>query len=131
MIEQFQISKEFKYFCFIINQLFEIEKKSKKLIEENSIYRNIQKLREHFENNILGDELGLSYHAPLGESFNETRTDCEASIAGNSTENLLITEVIKPVIRVHQGDRTFIIQKAVVIVESQKAMKGKKNGSND
>ncbi|MGD9487148.1 MAG: hypothetical protein AB7W47_03960 [Calditrichaceae bacterium] len=128
MIKQLQIPIEFKYFCFIINQLFEIEKKTNKLIEENSIGRNIQKLREYFENNIFSDELGLSYHSPLGESFNETRTDCEASIAGSSTENLLITEVIKPVIRVHQGDRTFIIQKAVVIVESQKATKGKKNG---
>ncbi len=117
---QQKISDEIKYFSFILNQIFEIEKKVKKLSDENSISRNLQQLKDHFKTSIIGKEGGLSYYNPIGEKFNETRTDCEASIAGEKTENLVITEVIKPIIRLHQKERMFIIQKAVVIVESQK-----------
>lgn len=108
-----------KEFMFILNQLFEIERKVDKIQESNSIHRNIKRLKEYFENGILDNQLGISYHNPIGEKFDETRTDCEASIAGKSTENLVITEVIKPIIRIHQGGRTKIIQRAVVVVKSK------------
>lgn len=98
---------------FILNQVFEIEQKVDKLKETNSIQRNISRLKDKFE------EMRLVYHNPLGERFNETRTDCEASISGNSTENLVIKEVIKPIIRLKDGKVTTIVQKAVVVVESQ------------
>ena len=35
------------------------------------------------------EDLGLTWHNPIGENFDETRTDCEASIAGESAENLV------------------------------------------
>lgn len=105
---------------FILNQLFEIEKKAKKLQEPNSIQRNIDKLKEHFEKNIYDDGAGLIYYNPLGEPYNITRTDCDASIAGTSTENLIITEVIKPIIRIKKNNKTSIVQRAVVIVETKK-----------
>jgi hypothetical protein len=37
-------------------------------------------------------------HDPLGEPYNETRTDCEAEIGGNNLQNLFISNVIKPII---------------------------------
>lgn len=104
----------------ILNQIFEIEQKVKKLKESNSIQRNIEKIKENFENNILENDAGLVYHNPLGETYNITRTDCKASIAGPSTENLIITEVIKPIIRVKKDNLTSIVQPAIVIVESKK-----------
>ncbi len=109
-----------QYLLLIVNQLFEIEQKAKKLKEPNSIQRNIDKLKVLFENNISDISIGLVYHNPLGESYNITRTDCEASIAGSSTENLVITEVIKPIIRIKKDNETSIVQRAVVIVESKK-----------
>jgi hypothetical protein len=42
----------------------------------------------------LESDGGLVYHNPIGEPYNETRTDIEASISGNSADNLIITEVI-------------------------------------
>ena len=104
--------KNEKQYLDIINQVFEIEKKAK-LLQENSIQRNINKLKSIFEY-----ELSLTYHSPIGESYNETRTDCEASIAGNSCENLIITEVVKPIIRIRFRQSSIILQKAVVIAQS-------------
>lgn len=107
----------------IINQTFEIEKKISQIKEPNSIQRNINKLKEIFLNDLIksdGQEHGLIYHIPLGEPFNETRTDCEASIAGSGTDDLFISEVIKPIIRYSNGGISIIVQKAVVIVESKK-----------
>jgi len=87
----------------LLNQIFEIEKKVSQLNETNSIHRNINKMKEIFENifsTATEGEAGLSYHNPIGEPYNETRTELEAAgIAGNSAENLFITEVIKPIIR--------------------------------
>jgi hypothetical protein len=98
---------------FIVNQVFEIEKKATRLTEKNTIGRNIQRLKEKFS------ELGLEVHDPTGEPFNEMRTDCEASIAGESSHNLRIVDVIKPIIRQRQGGANMIVQKAVVVVEGK------------
>ncbi len=107
-----------KFLIEFIDQVFEIEKKVEKLNAENSINRNVNRLKmllEEFE-----PDGGLFYQNPIGEPFNETRTDVEASIAGASTENLIITEVIKPIIRHKKGGITFIVRKGVVVVESLK-----------
>ncbi len=113
-----------KVIISIINQVFEIEKKVSELQESNSIQRNINKLKEILKNEFTGftgqEQQGFTYHDPIGEDFDETRTDCEANIAGIGTENLRITEVIKPIIRYSKGDLNLIVQKAIVIVESKK-----------
>ena len=95
---------------FIINQVSEIERKAARLTEKNSISRNTQRLIEKFA------ELGFEVHDPLGEAYSDTRTDCEASIAGDSLHNLRITDVIKPIIRQRHGGTTMIVQKGVVVV---------------
>ncbi len=108
-----------------MNQIFEIEKKSANLKEENSIYRNVNKIKGFLEGEFLkGDStIGLNYHNPLGESYSETRTDCEATISGQGIENLEIIEVIKPIIFYsYQEDekiKKVIVQQAVVIVQSK------------
>jgi hypothetical protein len=120
------ILKVFKPYLFLLNQLFEIEKKVKKLEEQNSINRNIEKLKNYFEVEAIENEIefqgfkvsGLYYVNPLGEGYNETRLDCEATISGDSYENLTIVDVIRPIVFAKSGSKQFIIQKALVIVES-------------
>ncbi|MCU0352227.1 MAG: hypothetical protein MUD08_00590 [Cytophagales bacterium] len=98
----------------IINQLFEIEKKVNGKPENASIQRNIDRIKNTFE------EIGLYIYNPMGESYNETRTDCEATIAGTATDDLKITSVIKPVIFEKSTVGNRIVQKGVVVVESWK-----------
>ena len=121
------ISEEPKRLIFILNQIFEIEKQmnriSKKydLSDENSYLlpsRNINKLKEFFESS-LSNNISLTYHDPTGEDYNETRTDCCASIAGEKTDNLKIIDVMKPIIRISDNGINRILQKAVVIVKSE------------
>ena len=106
-----------------MNQIFEIEKKSSNLKEDNSIQRNINKMKGIMEGEFFKgtSTIGLSYHNPLGESYSDTRTDCEATISGTSVENLEIIEVIKPIIfyAFQENDKTMkiIVQPAVVIVQ--------------
>lgn len=106
----------------LINQIFEIEKKVNNLQEENSIQRNINKIKGNLEDGLYGDT-GISYHNPLGETYTDTRTDCEATISGTGIENLEIIEVIKPIIyyskRNNDGVSKKIVQPAVVIVRSK------------
>ena len=79
-----------------INQIFEIEKKANNLKEENSIQRNINKMKGIMEEEFFkgSSTIGLTYHNPLGEDYTDTRTDCEATISGTGVENLEIVEVI-------------------------------------
>ena len=111
----------------LINQIFEIEKKALNLKEENSILRNVNKLKTLIEEDLFKSVrslTGFSYHNPIDEPYNETRTDCEANITGVSTENLFIVEVIKPIIYCNYLDNErpvkSIVQKAIVIAESSK-----------
>ena len=108
-----------------MNQIFEIEKKANNLTEENSISRNINKIKGLLEDEFFkgSSTIGLSYHNPIGEVYSDTRTDCEATIAGEGTENLEIIEVIKPIIYYSYSDydkiMKVIVQPAVVIVKSK------------
>jgi benzoyl-CoA reductase/2-hydroxyglutaryl-CoA dehydratase subunit BcrC/BadD/HgdB len=107
-----------KKYIEILDQVFEIEKKLESINESNSIGRNVNKIKEMYE--YLTADGGLIYQNPLGEPYNETRTDLEASIAGKSTDKLVVTEVIKPIIRWRTSSgATTIARKGVVIVESK------------
>lgn len=100
-------------FLYLINQVFDMERKVHKLSESNSLARNLDRMKAKFT------EMGLELVNPLGEPYSETRTDCEANISGSSSDNLYITEVIKPIVRLRNGGASMIVQKAVVIVESK------------
>jgi hypothetical protein len=108
-----------------MNQIFEIEKKAANLKEENSIQRNLNKMKGILEEEFFkgSSTIGLTYHNPLGESYSDTRTDCEATIAGRGVENLEIIEVIKPIIfyAYQENEKVIkvIVQPAVVIVQSK------------
>lgn len=100
-------------FLYLINQVFDMDRKVAKLNESNSLSRNLDRMKNKFQ------DLGLEMFNPLGEPYDETRTDCEANIAGASSDNLVITDVIKPIVRLRNGSASVIVQKAVVIVESK------------
>lgn len=118
-MQQFKLPDSEKIYLDMLNQIFEIEKKLERVEVSNSIGRNLNKLKELFETELYQRGRGLTYYNPIGEPYSETRTDCDASIAGESTENLVITEVIKPIIRFNQSGFNHIVQKAVVVVQSQ------------
>lgn len=96
----------------IINQLFEIQKKTEGKPEMSGISRNLARIHEYM------GEIGLSVHNPVGETYNETRTDCEANIAGKISDKMVIAEVIKPIIYSGNESRKTIVQRGVVIVQS-------------
>lgn len=100
-------------FIEISNQVFELEHKLGKISGTERLNRNIRRMKQALEN------AGIRVHDPFGESWTETRTDCEASITGAGTENLRIVEVIKPIVRWEEDGIQQIIQRGVVIVESK------------
>jgi hypothetical protein len=118
-MEVVKLAQSQKIFLDMLSQIFELEKKAEKIQEANSLNRNIKRLREMFTELYPDSNAGFSYHNPIGEKYDHTRIDCDASIAGETDENLVIIEVIKPIIRFHQEDRTHIVQKALVVVSAK------------
>lgn len=99
--------------CNIINQIFQIEQKCNKEIDSKGLQRKFARIHQHFE------ELDIEVHNPMGEDYNDTRIDCEATISGDATDQLKIIETIKPIIY-HKGDHNVILQRGVVIVSKEK-----------
>lgn len=97
----------------IINQLSEI---NQKLIQENMLSkfeRNLNRLFSIFE------EQGYLCTNPLGEKYNDARTDCTANVVGKEGHNMMITQVIKPVIYFRKDNDVTLLQKGIVIVENK------------
>jgi hypothetical protein len=95
----------------IINQLFEIQQKISKLPDSSAFERNFNKI-----NNLLEDD-GFIIQDPTNEPYQNTRTDCEASIIGNGSAKLKITKTLKPIIYKKVDGSLQLLQKAIVIVE--------------
>ena len=92
----------------LLNQLFEIEKKTRQHAFDR-IDRNIDRLKW------LLDQAGYTYKDPTGETYDETRTDCQATIL-SETEPQTIRDTVKPVIYQTTDGTTAIIQQARVII---------------
>ena len=96
----------------LINQLFEAEKKLSRNQDLQVLARNLERMKAALE------EMELRIINPIGEPYNELRTDCECSIAGNPDKALFIREVLKPAVYEILENRPQIIQKAVVIADN-------------
>lgn len=101
-----------KWALMLLNNLYEIEKKLLVHGDKGNISRNVEKIKD-----ILAGEQ-LFYEDPINQVFKETRTDLEATISGESTENLVVTEVIKPIIRHGNEQYSKVVQKGIVVVTS-------------
>ncbi len=121
MQTQIKLNKAVKNQVFILNQIFEIENKLSKLDVTHTINRNIDKLKSFYEDS-FDDNIAFMIENPKGEDYNETRTDIEANIIGDSIDNLIIVDVIKPIIRIKQGGVNQIIQKGIVIVQDKNSI---------
>jgi len=118
MQTQIKQNKEIKNQIFILNQIFEIENKLSKLEVKHTINRNIDKLKSFYEDG-FNDNISYIIENPIGQEYSETRTDVEANIVGDSVKNLIIIDVIKPIVRIKQGETNQIIQKGIVIVQDK------------
>ena len=101
-----------KWALMLLNNLYEIEKKLTIHGDSGNASRNVEKIKD-----ILAGEQ-LFYEDPINQVFKETRTDLEATISGESTENLIVTEVVKPIIRYGNDQYSKVVQKGIVVVES-------------
>jgi hypothetical protein len=111
-----------KMYRTLLNHLYEIERKVGGLEDFNKIARNIERMKDAFrtELNPAEPDWEIYYEDPMGQPYDETRNDLDANIAGESTENLFVVDVIKPIIRFGDSRKGLskIVQKGVVIVTS-------------
>lgn len=109
-----QIDLKPKSLFRLLNQIFEMERRAACVPDAENVMRQVLRMKELFE-----QEFHLTFEDPTGQPFTETRTDVEARIAGNSAENLVIVETLKPVIRYSQGPASTIVQKGIVVARSR------------
>lgn len=103
-----------KYLLQVLNNLCDIERKLAIHGDPGNARRNVERIKEAFEAE------RIFYEDPMGQKFTETRTDLEATITGDGTEELKVVEVIKPIIRIGEKSFSRVVQKGIVIVEAQK-----------
>lgn len=97
----------------LINHLFELEKRLAGKTELDAANRIVGRMK-----GVL-DELGYLVHNPLGEKYDITRSDCQASVVGDKLTDLVIVDVVKPLVHLREDqDRRRLIQQGVVIVSA-------------
>lgn len=101
-----------KWALGVLNNLAEIERKLSLNGDPSNIKRNVERIKDALE----GER--LFFEDPMGQSFNETRTDLDATISGISTNELYVVEVLKPVIRYGTREFSRVVQKGIVVVQS-------------
>ncbi len=102
---------ELEQICRILNQVFDLEKKIK-MADIKGFDRNLDRIRQEF---------GVGgYHIldPIGELYDERRTDYEATLMGAKSSGYKIVETIKPVIYQSSGESKILVQKGVVLAEA-------------
>ena len=90
------------------NLVFELEKKAQKDAAPG-VQRTLSRMQQVLE------EAGLLILNPLGEAFSDTRTDVEATLVGALHDKLRITEVLKPIVYIHQEGKNTLVQRGVVL----------------
>jgi hypothetical protein len=95
----------------LINQFAEIRQKVGEENLEKKFERNFNRIFSIFE------EEGFICQYPLGEKYSETRTDCEATIIGKEKKDMIVTQVIKPIIYRKSPEGLTLAQKGIVLVE--------------
>jgi len=103
------------------NQLFEIERVFRGEASDNSLRRNVRRINGALESILRqagGEDFELLVEDPTGQRYDETRTDCDASISGDPGAKLTINETLKPIVRLRTATRMTIVQKAVVLVDA-------------
>jgi hypothetical protein len=93
------------------NLVFELEKKLA-ANDSPAIKRNLERMRA------VLDEAGIMVLNPMGDAYQETRTDLEANIVSPAKGALFVVDVIKPVLYAQQEQGRTLLQKGVVIVGS-------------
>lgn len=99
-----------KLTLILINQLFEIERK---LVTKqvNAVDRNLERVKHDLQEN------GIKVIDPTGEKYEDTRTDCQASIIGDLGKNMVITRTMKPIVISNGPNGMELVQRGTVIVE--------------
>ncbi len=111
-----------KLYLNVLNHIYEIECKVKvaETEELKKISRNIERIKNSFKSDPTNPDIEIYYEDPMGQTYDETRNDLDASIAGNGTENLIVVNVTKPIIRCRDRIKriSIVVQKGIVIVKS-------------
>lgn len=94
---------------YLINQVFEIKKKAESR-DIDIFERNLSRVFDRL------DEAGYKVVNPIGEKYSDTRTDLEAHITSEDVNQLIVQEVIKPIIYKNDNGTNTIVQKGVVVV---------------
>lgn len=102
-----------KIWLVVLNNLYDIERKLALHGDQGNANRNVERIKE-----VYADQ-SIFYEDPMGQIFSETRTDLEATITGQGTDRLKVVEVIKPIIRAGDSSYSRVIQKGIVIVQSE------------
>ncbi len=112
-----------KLFITLLNQLFEIERKLGGSDDYEKISRNVGRMKDVICSEISpqNSNTEIFYENPMGQAYDETRNDLDAHIVGEVTDNLVVVDVIKPIIRVgnRQQGLSRVVQRAMVTVESK------------
>jgi len=110
---------------YILNQTYALKRRLRNCQLPPGTLRPLERIEEHLEHNLRLSDLpagsGLTIDDPLGQKYDERRSDLEAEVISDGDGPPIVVDVLKPIIRLSRGGQTDIIQRGVVTVSHRKA----------
>ena len=101
-----------KWALLLLNNVYEIERKLSLHGDPGNAKRNIEKIKDA----LFARDCFTRTHSV--KRSRKRGTDLEATISGESVENLVVVEVIKPIIRWGGQELSRVVQKGIVVVQA-------------
>ncbi len=115
-------------YVYTLNQLHEMKKKLRVTADASNVNRNIARIEEHLASNLslpirldgaLG-AAGLYVEDPINEPYDGRRADIDAELLAPLSDRLVITEVLRPVIKLKVFGQSITVQRGSVLVDEPK-----------
>ena len=116
-----QQSRELDFIKKILNGVFQTRKRLARIAGTDAAERSLEAIEEAFLSEYPSPTIGFVLLDPIGEKYADTRSDVQASLAGESNVNLRIVETMKPIISMRTTTpdgavTSIIIQQGIVVV---------------
>ena len=98
----------------ILSSLYHVERA---MAGDPAIAQRYKRYIERMKN--IMREHGWFFEDPDGQRFSETRSDLEASIVGDRVDDLVVVDVIKPIIRRGDEKESQVVKRGVVVVQAR------------
>jgi hypothetical protein len=111
---------------YVLNQVYALKRRLRQCQLPDGTIRPLERIEEHLAADlhlpgVKSNRCGLVLVDPLGQPYDDRRTELDAEVIGAGDYPLFVVDVLKPIIRLTVEGKTYVVQRGSVTVAPQTA----------